>query len=198
MRRPLWLLAAIVAVVFGGATIWLGYQKPHPVTTISTGGPEIGGGFSLVDQHGRPFTDKALRGKPALIFFGFTYCPEVCPTTLTRMSGWLRALGHDADKINIVFVSIDPERDTPTQLATYLTAFDPRIVGLTGSVAAVDKVADEYRVYHRKVPLAGGGYTMDHSAVIYTLDKAGAVTGVIAYDQPDAKALEAIRASIAS
>ncbi len=193
MRRPILILLALVAVALGAA-VALGTR--HTIAPASTAA--IGGPFHLIDQRGRPVSDADLKGKPSLVFFGFTYCPEVCPTTLTRMSGWLRALGSDADKINIVFVSIDPERDTPTQLAIYLTAFDPRIVGLTGGVAAVNKVADEYRVYHRKVPLAGGGYTMDHSAVIYTLDKAGAVTGVIAYDQPDAKALETIRASIAS
>lgn len=195
MRRWLWLVAAIAGIFVGGALIWKGYQRPHPAT-VSSGVADIGGPFALIDQHGRPFTDRDLAGKPALVFFGFTYCPEVCPTTLTRMSGWLKALGPNADKLNIVFISIDPDRDTPKQLATYLTAFDPRIHGLTGTQAQVDEVADEYRVYHRKVPLADGGYTMDHSAVIYALDRKGALSGILTYDQPDAKALAAIRALI--
>lgn len=197
MRRWLWLLAAIAGILVGGALVWKGYQRPQPVVA-STGAADIGGPFTLVDQRGQPFTNKTLAGKPALVFFGFTYCPEVCPTTLTRMSGWLKSLGPDADKLNIVFISVDPERDTPSQMARYLTAFDPRIHGLTGTQAEVDQAAAAYRVYHKKVPLAGGGYTMDHSAVIYALDRKGAVSGVLDYDQPDAKALATIKALIAA
>jgi protein SCO1/2 len=197
VRRWLWLAAAIAGILVGGAMVWKGYQRPHPAV-VSSGAADIGGPFTLIDQHGRPFTDRDLAGKPALVFFGFTYCPEVCPTTLTRMSGWLKALGPGADKLNIVFISVDPERDTPAQMARYLSAFDPRIHGLTGTPAAVDKTADEYRVYHRKVPLPGGSYTMDHSAAIYTLDRKGAVTGVLTYDEPDAKALAALKALIAA
>ena len=197
MRRWLWLAAAIASVVVGGTMIWSGYQRPHPATQ-SSGAADIGGPFTLVDQHGQPFTNKELRGKPSLVFFGFTYCPEVCPTTLTHISAWLKALGPDADKLNVVFISIDPERDTPGQLANYLASFDPRIRGLTGTQAQVDNVADEYRVYHRKVPLPGGSYTMDHSAVIYALGRGGGVSGVLTYDEPDARALAAIRALAAA
>jgi protein SCO1/2 len=195
-RRLLWFVAAIAGVLIGGVMVWKGYQPPHPAAS-SSGVADIGGPFTLVDQKGQPFTDKALLGKPSLVFFGFTYCPEVCPTTLTRMSGWLKALGPNADKINIVF-SVDPERDTPAKLASYLSAFDPRIRGLTGTQAEVDKVADEYRVYHRKVPLAGGGYTMDHSAAIYVLDPKGSFSSILTYDEPDAKALASLRALIAA
>ena len=197
MRRWLWLVAAVAGLLVGSALVWKGYQRPHPAMA-SSGAAEIGGPFTLIDEHGRPFTDKALLGKPSLVFFGFTYCPEVCPTTLTRMSGWLKALGPDAGKLNIAFISIDPERDTPAQLASYLTAFDPRIHGLTGSQAQVDKAADAYRVYHRKVPLPGGGYTMDHSAAIYVLDRKGAFSSILTYDEPDAKALAALKAMIAA
>ena len=197
MRRWLWLVAALAGVLVGGALVWKGYQRPQPAA-VSSGVADIGGPFTLIDQHGQPFTDKALLGKPSLVFFGFTYCPEVCPTTLTRMSGWLKALGPDADKLNIVFISVDPERDTPKQLASYLSAFDPRIHGLTGTQAQVDKAADAYRVYHRKVPLAGGGYTMDHSAAIYILDRKGAFSSILTYDEPDAKALAALKALIAA
>jgi protein SCO1/2 len=196
-RRLLWFVAAIAGVLIGGVMVWKGYQPPHPAAS-SSGVADIGGPFTLVDQKGQPFTDKALLGKPSLVFFGFTYCPEVCPTTLTRMSGWLKALGPNADKINIVFISVDPERDTPAKLASYLSAFDPRIRGLTGTQAEVDKVADEYRVYHRKVPLAGGGYTMDHSAAIYVLDPKGSFSSILTYDEPDAKALASLRALIAA
>lgn len=197
MRRWLWLAAAIAGILVGGTMVWKGYQRPHPATQAS-GAADVGGPFTLVDQRGRSFTDRDLRGKPSLVFFGFTYCPEVCPTTLTHMSAWLKALGSDADKLNVVFVSIDPERDTPSQLASYLSSFDPRVRGLTGTQAQVDAVADEYKVYHKKVPLPGGSYTMDHSAVIYMLDRRGVVSGILTYDEPDAKALTAIRALIAS
>ena len=196
MRRWVWL-AAVIAVAAGGAMVWSGYQRPHP-TTVSTGSALIGGPFTLVDQRSQPFTDKNLRGRPSLVFFGFTYCPEVCPTTLTHMSAWLKALGPDADKLNVVFITIDPERDTPRQMASYLSAFDPRIRGLTGSPNAIDKVASAYRVYHKKIPLAGGSYTMDHSAVIYAMDRTGSLSGILTYDEPDPKALSAIRALIAS
>jgi len=197
MRRWLRLAAAMVAVVVVGAMVWSGYQRPHPAT-VSSGVADIGGPFTLTDQRGQAFSDKTLKGKPSLVFFGFTYCPEVCPTTLTHISAWLKALGPDADKLNVVFVTIDPERDTPKQLATYLSSFDPRIHGLTGTPAQVDKVADEYRVYHKKIPLPGGSYTMDHSAVIYVLDRNGGFASVLTYDQPDAKALATIRALLAT
>jgi protein SCO1/2 len=197
MRRWLWIVAAFAGILVGGALIWKGYQPPHPAYS-SSGVADIGGPFTLIEQRGQPFTDKALLGKPSLVFFGFTYCPEVCPTTLTRMSGWLKALGPDANKINIVFITVDPERDTPAKLASYLLSFDPRIHGLTGTQAQVDKVADEYRVYHRKVPLPGGGYTMDHSAAIYVMDRKGAFSSILTYDEPDAKALASLRALIAA
>ncbi len=197
MRRWLWLVAALAGILVGGAMVWKGYQRPHPATA-SSGVAEIGGAFSLVDQHGRPFTDADLKGKPSLVFFGFTYCPEVCPTTLTHMSAWLKALGPDADKLNVVFISLDPDRDTPAQLARYLLSFDPRIHGLTGTQAQVDKVADEYRVYHRKILLPRGSYTMDHSAAIYGLDRNGGFSTILTYDEPDAKALAAIRSLLAA
>ena len=120
MRRWIWL-AAVIAVVAGGAMVWSGYQRPHP-TTVSTGSALIGGPFTLVDQRSQPFTDKNLRGRPSLVFFGFTYCPEVCPTTLTHMSAWLKALGPDADKLNVVFITIDPRSAMRRrQMASYLS-----------------------------------------------------------------------------
>lgn len=197
MRRWLWLAAALAGILVGGAMVWKGYQRPHPATA-SSGTAEIGGPFRLIDQHGRSFTDADLKGKPSLVFFGFTYCPEVCPTTLTHMSAWLKALGPDANKLNVVFISIDPDRDRPAQLARYLSSFDPRIHGLTGAQAQIDKVADEYRVYHRKIPLPGGSYTMDHSAAIYGLDRNGDFSVILTYDEPDAKALAAIRSLLAA
>jgi protein SCO1/2 len=133
----------------------------------------VGGAFSLVDQDGRRVTDADFRGKPFLVFFGFTHCPDVCPTALFELSEVLRRLGPDADKTAVLFITVDPERDTPEKLKEYVSNFHPRIVGLTGSAAEIAGVEKVYRVYAKKVPLEGDAYTMDHSAVVYLMDKDG-------------------------
>ena len=133
----------------------------------------IGGPFALTDQTGRTVTDASLKGRPSLIFFGFTHCPDVCPTALFDMSEVLNRLGADAGKVNVLFVSVDPERDTPDKLKDYLSSFDPHLTGLTGDAASVAAMLRAYRVYAKKVPLDGGGYTMDHTALVYLMDKAG-------------------------
>jgi protein SCO1 len=133
----------------------------------------IGGPFSLTDQNGRTVTDRDLKGRPFLVFFGFTHCPDVCPTTLFDVSEILRALGPDADRVRVLFVTVDPERDTPQTLKDYLSSFDPHLTALTGDPEAVAAVAKAYRVYFKKVPLAEGGYTMDHTAIVYLMNKDG-------------------------
>jgi len=133
----------------------------------------IGGPFQLTDQSGEMVTDKSLEGKPTLIFFGFTHCPDVCPTELFQMSEVLRAMGTDADRVNAYFISVDPDRDTTAAMKDYLSSFDPHLKGLTGDAAAVAKVTSEYRVYAKKVPLKDGDYTMDHTALIYLMDRDG-------------------------
>lgn len=154
---------------------------------------KIGGPFQLTDMNGRPVTEKSLLGKPTAVFFGFTYCPEVCPTTMTELTAWLKALGKDADKLNVVFISVDPERDTPAQLREYLSNFDPRIQGFTGTPEAIAKTARAYRVYYQKVPLDGGGYTIDHSSAIYLFDAKGRFVSPIAYQSPPERALAQLR-----
>jgi protein SCO1 len=133
----------------------------------------IGGPFHLTDQDGQPFSDEDLKGKSFLVFFGFTHCPDVCPTTLFEMSEVLRNLGPEADRTAALFISVDPERDTPEAMKDYLSSFDPHIRGLTGDTAALAAVAKAYRVYYKKVPLDGGDYTMDHTAIVYLMDKEG-------------------------
>lgn len=133
----------------------------------------IGGPFQLTDQNGKTVTDENLKGKPTLIFFGYTHCPDVCPTSLFEMSEVLRALGKDADKFNAVFISVDPERDTPAAMKDYLTSFDPHLEGLSGDPAETAKVITSYRVYAKKVPTKDGDYTMDHTALIYLMDRDG-------------------------
>src|SRR6202047_5095484 len=133
----------------------------------------IGGPFQLTDQAGQTVTEKSMEGPPTLIFFGFTHCPDVCPTTLFEISEVLRAMGNDADRVNAYYISVDPERDTSAAMKDYLSSFDPHLRGLTGNADAVAKVLSEYRVYARKVPLKDGDYTMDHTALIYLMDRDG-------------------------
>jgi protein SCO1/2 len=133
----------------------------------------IGGAFRLTDQHGATVTDRDFLGRPFLVFFGFTRCPDVCPTTLFEVSEIMRKLGPDAERVRAAFITVDPERDTPEVLKDYMSSFDPRLKGLTGDVPAITAVAKAYRVYFKKVPLEPDGYAMDHTAVIYLMDKEG-------------------------
>jgi protein SCO1 len=160
-------LAGVASIVL--VVILVSGRDPVP----SAGAAAIGGPFSLTDQNGRTVTDRDLRGHPFLVFFGFTHCPDVCPTSLFEISEVLGKLGPDAQKVSAVFVTIDPERDTPAAMKDYLSSFNPHLVGLTGDPAAIAAVAKEYRVYVKKVPLNNGDYTMDHTALVYLMDKDG-------------------------
>jgi protein SCO1/2 len=133
----------------------------------------IGGSFKLTNQDGQVVTDQDLKGHPFLVFFGFTHCPDVCPTTLFEVSEILRALGPDANRTRALFITVDPERDTPAVMKDYLSSFDPHLSGLTGDPEAIAAVAKAYRVYFKRVPLEQGGYTMDHTAIVYLMDKTG-------------------------
>ena len=133
----------------------------------------IGGPLNLEDQNGKSFTDAQMKGHPFLVFFGFTHCPDICPTTLFDMSQMMKALGPDADRVGVLFITVDPDRDTPKVLKDYLSNFDPRLRGLTGDQAQIDAAIKEYRVYAKKVPLENGDYTMDHTAIVYLMDKDG-------------------------
>ena len=133
----------------------------------------IGGAFQLTDQTGQTVTEKNLQGKPTLIFFGFTHCPDACPPTMAELAKVDRELGPDADRMQVLFVTVDPERDTQSVLAQYVPAFDSRFVGLYGSAEETARAAKEFKIYYQKQPLPGGGYTMDHSAGTFVLDKQG-------------------------
>jgi protein SCO1 len=134
---------------------------------------QIGGPFRLTDQNGKTVTEQDMKGRPFLVFFGFTHCPDVCPTTLFEVSEIFRALGPDADRARALFITVDPERDTPATMKDYLSSFDPHMSGLTGDPAQIAAVAKAYRVYFKKVPLDDGSYTMDHTAIVYLMDKTG-------------------------
>jgi len=168
--RPL-----VIASAFGGSLVvglllmfWVLGGVKGVATPVAIGGP-----FQLTDQSGATVTEKSLQGRPTLIFFGFTHCPDVCPTSLFEISEVLRAMGSDADRVNAYFISVDPERDNETAMKDYLSSFDPHLKGLTGDPAAVAKVISEYRVYAKKVPLKDGDYTMDHTALVYLMDRDG-------------------------
>jgi len=160
-------------LVFGAGAVLVAGAAVLTFVDTGPGAPApsaIGGPFKLVGPDGQPVTQDDLKGQPTLIFFGYTHCPDVCPTTLFEISEILRNLKPGA-KARGVFVSVDPERDTPTVMKDYLSSFDSRIIGLTGDRAAVDPMLKEYRVYSKKVPGTGDDYTMDHSAIVYLMDK---------------------------
>ena len=165
------MLAGFLAGVASIVLVIVLVSGRDPVPSI--GASAIGGPFKLIDQEGRTVTDQDLRGRPFLVFFGFTHCPDVCPTALFEISEVLGKLGPDAQKVSALFVTIDPERDSPAQMKDYLSSFDPHLLGLTGDPAAIAAVAKEYRVYVKKVPLDNGNYTMDHTALVYLMDKDG-------------------------
>lgn len=160
------LSAWVVAIVAGIA--WV-------VADLGGGAPAIGGPFSLVDHNGKSVTDQDFRGKPTIIYFGFAYCPDVCPTSLLLMQTGVDQLGPAAaGKVNLVFITVDPERDTPATLKEYVAQFGPTMVGLTGTPAQVAAAAKAFRVYYQKVPGKDAApYLMDHSSIFYLMDRNG-------------------------
>ena len=157
----------------------------------------IGGAFTMVDHTGKPVSDQDFVGKPSVYFFGFTHCPDVCPTSLYEISTMMEDLGPEADKLNVSFVTVDPERDTAQVMSDYISPFDNRIVGLTGSTEQVADMTKAFRVFSRRVNLDDGDYTMDHTATIYLMDAEGAFAGTIAYGEDTETALGKLRNLIA-
>jgi protein SCO1 len=186
-RYALWALVAAAATF---ATLLVVQQREGAVTLL----PEIklGAPFALVDQNNAPITEAALAGKPFVLFFGFTHCPEVCPTTLYELTGYFDTLGDDAKDVRAFFVSVDPERDTPEVLREYMSSF-PRVTGITGNAGEVEKLKNAWKVYSKKVPLEGGGYTMDHTASLFLVKADGSLLGTIAYGEKAETALAKLR-----
>lgn len=178
-------LAGAIALVAAAVLTF----SPAPRTTGS-GTASVGGPFTLTTQEGKPLSDTDLKGAPFLVFFGFTHCPDICPTKLFEISEALRAAGEGekAQKLKALFITVDPERDTPETMKSYLGSFDPRIIGLSGDRAAIDAVIKSYRAYAKKVPLKDGDYTMDHTALVYLMDKDGGFVGAFNIEQPPAQA----------
>lgn len=199
IRYGAWAVVAIIAFVAAALALgWWQVDGPGRVQANSggieiKGLPQIGGPFTLVDHRGKIVTEKDFLGKPTLVFFGFTYCPEVCPTTLFEITSRLQKLGPDADRLRVLFITADPERDTPEQMALYLQSFDPRIVGLSGSREQIDKAVAAYKVIAKKVPQEDGNYTIDHTASTFMMDKNGKFFGLIDYHDKEDAALAKMR-----
>ena len=170
LRLSLVLAAFAVGLVLCFSIVLLIAQRSSVMVPQAAA---VGGPFTLVDQNGQTVTDQDMQGRPFLVFFGFTHCPDVCPTTLFDISEIFRKLGPDADRAAALFITVDPERDTSEAIKTYLSSFDPHLRGLTGNEAAIDGVIKAYRAYSKKVPDPNGGYTMDHTALVYLMDKEG-------------------------
>ncbi len=187
--------AVAISVAFGGAiTLW----KPQVERWIANNVAEVGGPFELVDQDGHRFTRADLLGHPHILYFGYTYCPDLCPTMLFQLSGIVQRLGDKAAPLKVAFVSVDPERDTVSVMKQYVAAFDAGFIGLTGSQAAIDKAAKAYRIYFRKVDLGGGDYAFDHTASAMLFNADGSYADSIAYEESDASAQAKIERLIAA
>ena len=194
MRAHQWIWVALAGLLaFSTAALGTIYVMSSRGAVHGVTATRIGGPFMLVDDTGATVTEKMLAGKPYTIYFGYTFCPDVCPTTLLDLSRWIKKLGPDADRLNYVFVTVDPERDTVQSLHAYLSSFDKHIRGYTGTPAQIAQIAKEYRVYYKKVPTDDGGYTMDHSAIIYLMGPDNKFVTVIPYQEADASAIAKLK-----
>ncbi|MBO3760826.1 SCO family protein [Ciceribacter sp. L1K22] len=191
VRIVLWALVVVMA----GALGWMSFsisQKQEQLAEAPFGVP-----FELVDQNGQTITEQAFRGKPTLLFFGFTHCPEVCPTTLFELGDWLPKVDPDGSKLHAYFVTVDPERDTPELLGSYISNVTDRVTGIAGPPEKVAEVVKGFRVYAKKIPIdekdPNGDYTMDHTASIFLLDAEGRFKGTIAYGENPDVAIEKLQ-----
>lgn len=185
-RIAVWVVVLVLAGVLGAWT----FHITNPPQAVVADGP-YGVPFSLVTQKGQPVSEQAFRGKPTALFFGYTHCPDVCPTTLFELDGWLKKVDPDGTKLNAYFVTIDPARDTPEIMDQYVSNVSSRITGISGPPDKVEDMAKGFRIYFKKVPTddknPDGDYTMDHTASVLLLDAAGRFAGTITYQEdPDA------------
>jgi protein SCO1/2 len=188
-----WALWGLVGAAALGATGLYVYTNTAAVAQAQGIGA---GDYQLVTANGEPFNRETLRGHPTALFFGFTHCPEVCPTTLAEMTTWFEQLGNDAKDLKAYFVTVDPERDTAKVIADYV-AWTGHVEGVTGTPEEIAKATKAWAVFAQKVPLEGGDYTMDHTASVFLLDRDGNFTGTIAYREDSKTALEKLRLLVA-
>ncbi|UDL94475.1 SCO family protein [Lichenihabitans sp. PAMC28606] len=186
-RSPVAAIALLIGSVALGLAIWT-MTMPQHVPLASS----VGGEFALVDQNGKAVTRADFAGKPMIVFFGYTHCPDVCPTTLSDLTQMLNAYGT-SEPVSALFITVDPERDTPAVMKDYLSSFDPRISGLTGTPEAIKAVEKAYKVYAKKVPTKDGDYSMDHTAVVYVMDRDGRFVNALNLSQKPEAAAEEFR-----
>lgn len=186
-----------LALIAAGVAAWTMRPKPLPGPQIASTLADIGGPFRLTTHKGKPFGDADLRGRPYLLFFGFTHCPDVCPTTLSELTQRYETLGKDADRLTTLLVTVDPERDTEQILAQYMEAFDPRFIALRGSVADTAAITKAYKAFTQKVPTSADDYTMEHSTIVYMMDRSGAFVGSLDFHESEEVQLAKIRRLIA-
>lgn len=196
MKKTSWIVCSVLLALF----LLIKWQMPERLAPQIPSAKEhakalIGGPFELIDQSGKPFTDKDLLGKYSLIYFGFTYCPDICPTSLLIISNALRELGPDAAQIKPIFISLDPERDTPETLKDYVSHFDDHLIGLTGTLEQVKQAADAYKVYFQKVPQPDSAveYLIDHSGFIFLMDPEGHYVTHYTHDVTEQKLEQSLR-----
>ena len=187
-RLLLWGLVGLAAIA--GLFVAL---RPAPAPSVAQQQPmtAVGGPFTLTGTDGKLFASSRLNGKPAAIFFGFTHCPDVCPTTLARLIKLRRQIGGDA--FAIAFISVDPERDTPAELARFTSLFDGQVIALTGSAGQIEQVKKQFGVFSEKVAQPGSDYSVNHSAAVFVMDRNGAFVSTISPDEPDAAALAKLK-----
>lgn len=188
LRIALWLAVAFALGVFAWPLATSLLNEEERLNAQFIGGP-----FAMTDHNGRAVTEKDYAGKAKAIFFGFTYCPDVCPATLARLTVLMEKLGPDAEKLQVILVSVDPERDMPDVLKGYLASFGPRIIGLTGTPEQLAAFAKSYRVFYEKVPGQDGNYTLNHSAGVFLFRKSGEFQGTIDREESDGVALEKLK-----
>ncbi|MBD8688892.1 SCO family protein [Rhizobium skierniewicense] len=181
------MIFCLTVSLFGGLVTLIVVNTPKMETM------QLGTAFRLTDDRGQPITEAALKGQPTLLFFGFTHCPEVCPTTLYEMAGWFKSLGSEADGLKAFFFSVDPERDTPELMHNYTSAFTDRITGVTGDPSEMQDVIKSWNIYAKKVPTDDGDYTMDHTASVLLLTEKGDLKGTISYGSTQETAVAKIR-----
>lgn len=189
LRLVLWVVVGLVAL----GMVVLIWRQSGPDRNASTPLGTIGGPFTLTGTDGKPFASSKLNGKPAAIFFGFTHCPDVCPTTLARLARLRRELGQGDDALSIVFVSVDPERDTPAEVGNYMSLYDTPVIGLTGTPAQIEQVKKQFGVYSRKVEQPGGSYSVDHTASVILLDRNGQFVATLSPEEGDQVALQKLK-----
>jgi len=186
IRVWLWVAVAVVGLTAAAGAIFL----RQPAANARSFG---GGTYSLVDQNGKPVDQTMFQGHPSALFFGYTHCPDVCPTTMAEMASWFETLGDDGKNLHAYFVTVDPQRDTPAILGDYVSWVSDRITGVTGDPTEIAKIVKAWGIHAEKVPLGGDEYAMDHTASVFLLNAKGEFEGTIAYGEANDTALGKLR-----